>query len=695
MRVSICCIVLTVACGFAPSYAADASSGPAPGLKLTLKANGVTDVRPARLVALRAAANEPPSPFLSPGEFKATWEGTITQRIKGDYRFAALGHGTLKVTINDAVALDVTGDDLSGKPGPTVTLKKGKNTFRAEYASPKDGEAAIRLVWIPKGVMPESVPPTVFSHDAEDEKLVAQNRLRRGRALVAEHRCIQCHTADFKPDSGAMPELAQDAPNLDGIGGRVNQAWLAQWIDNPQHFRPTTAMPRVFKKPADEGKVADEAADIAAYLATDGNDGSGSDTAASADDDHEGARLFANLGCVGCHVAPTIKEPAATPNLRNPLAHVKAKWKPPALIEFLKKPEQHYAWSKMPNFRFTDDEARQLAAYLISSGAEAKDAGDGGDPKKGQELFQSSGCINCHASATKTIASTLKTKSLAERSDFTRGCMAKDAAARGSAPDFAMTHDDRAAIAALAATKFESLKKDTLAEFAERQVATLNCTACHARDRQDDTWSSLKDEVATILRDVPPDDHKTEEQFAGDQSRPPLTWLGEKLRPQWAAQFIGGKVEYKPRPWLRARMPGFPARAEALAQGQAAAHGVPTIAPPHETPDLALAEIGKKLVARQGGFACVQCHGVGEMKPFAAFEAPAINFSYVSDRLTREYYDRWVYNPQRVLPGTRMPAFADSEGKTPLKDIEGGDAKKQFDAIWNYLLMGKEMQPPE
>jgi len=42
-----------------------------------------------------------------------------------------------------------------------------------------------------------------------------------------------------------------------------------------------------------------------------------------------------------------------------------------------------------------------------------------------------------------------------------------------------------------------------------------------------------------------------------------------------------------------------------------------------------------------------------------------------------------------------MGSFADSEGKTALKDIEGGDAKKQFDAIWNYLLLGKDMKPPE
>ena len=693
MRVTVCCIVLAVACGFAPSFAAETPGGPTPGLKLTLESNGATDVRPARLVAFRSNVDAAPSPFLAPGAFRATWEGVITQRIKGEYSFLALGRGgSLKVTINDKVALDVSGDDLSGKPGPPVPLKKGRNTFRAEYTSPKVGEAAVRLLWMTRGVLPESVPPTVFSHDAEDEKLAAQNRLRRGRELLAEHRCVRCHAPDFKLDApGVMPELAQDAPSLDGIGARVKQEWLARWITDPHAFRPTTAMPRVFEKPDGDGKVADEAAHIAAYLASDGA-AQQQMTEASPGAADDGARVFANLGCVGCHVAPGVKHAAETPHPRNPLAHVPDKWHFAALVDFLKQPERHYAWSKMPNFRFTDEEANQLASFLFRD-AEMRQVVINGDATKGKELFQSSGCINCHA--TTKHESTLKTKSLAELNDFARGCVAKDASARGKAPEFPLTDEDRAAIAELAKGKFASLKQDTAAEFAERQVATLNCTACHARDRQDDTWSSLKDEVATLTNRLPAEDHKVEEQFAGDQSRPPLTWLGEKLRPQWAAAFIGGKVDYKPRPWLRARMPGFPARAEMLAQGQASAHGVPLVAPPLEKPDAELAETGRKLVARQGGFACVQCHGIGEMKAFAPFEAPALNFVHVADRLTREYYDRWVYNPQRVMPGTRMPSFADSEGKTALKDVLEGNAKRQFDAIWNYLLQGNEMKPPE
>src|SRR5437667_6767555 len=101
-------VLLFAACGVAillaaaaPPPLADMAETPAPGLKLTIESGGTKDVRPARLIALRVGADSPPSPFLAPGEFKATWEGALVQRIKGDYNFLAQGRGVLKVTIND------------------------------------------------------------------------------------------------------------------------------------------------------------------------------------------------------------------------------------------------------------------------------------------------------------------------------------------------------------------------------------------------------------------------------------------------------------------------------------------------------------------------------------------------------------------------------------------------------------------
>ena len=85
-----------------------------------------------------------------------------------------------------------------------------------------------------------------------------------------------------------------------------------------------------------------------------------------------------------------------------------------------------------------------------------------------------------------TRIGTARPPALAQLNDWTRGCMATDPAARGQAPAFTLADEARAAILSLASTQFASLKRDTPGEFSERQIAALNCLACHPRDRQDD-----------------------------------------------------------------------------------------------------------------------------------------------------------------------------------------------------------------
>jgi cytochrome c2 len=487
-----------------------------------------------------------------------------------------------------------------------------------------------------------------------------------------------------------MAELGADTPDLSDVGQRYTQAWLAHWINDPHAMRPDTVMLRVF---VSSGEAVDQRArDIAAYLVESSAKGQAADELqASAELVAKGTRLYTALGCVACHVQPDQTPAQDGPQNRVSHKFVKAKFQPGALKQFLLKPEAHYQWIKMPNFRLSDDEADALVAFLRSRKSPELKDDVSGDPKRGKELFQSSGCLSCHS---MKLENSFKAKPLAQLSDWTRGCAASDPSRRDNAPEFSLNDEQRASLLSLAATNFNSLKRDTPAEFAERQVVALNCTACHARDRQDDAWSGLSAEVQAMTQDLPPEDGKGSAEVSGDQSRPPLTWVGEKLRPPWMATFIGGELGYKPRQWLAARMPGFPARAKLLAEGLAASHGCPPVQPAPGKPDEQLAGIGRKLAGKAGGFSCIQCHSVGDQRALAPFEAPAINFAHVTDRLTREYYDRWVYNPQRVLPGTRMPQFADNSGKTALKDVFDGDARKQYDAIWNYLLAGDKITPP-
>jgi mono/diheme cytochrome c family protein len=142
-------------------------------------------------------------------------------------------------------------------------------------------------------------------------------------------------------------------------------------------------------------------------------------------------------------------------------------------------------------------------------------------------------------------------------------------------------------------------------------------------------------------------------------------------------------------------MPSFAARAQLLAEGLAEEHGcAPTLAP-DPPPDAQASEIGRQLCSKipNQGFSCVQCHAVAASPPVSPFEAPSINFVYVADRLRHDYYLRWVLNPQRIDPNTKMPRFSDDEGKTGLAAMDN-DATKQFEAIWQYMLEREQIKPP-
>ncbi|HEX8522514.1 MAG TPA: c-type cytochrome [Tepidisphaeraceae bacterium] len=691
-RLGCSCLVLLFASVAAAQSAQQGGDALALGVKVTFTSGKQTDVMSARLIALSVPEITPPTSFLPPGPFTATFEGFISLRIRGEYIFRPVGSGSVKVFVNDKPAPVTMGGEVAMAKGEPVKLTKGKNKIRVEYASPQKGDAIFRLYWAERGPA-EPVPPTVLMHDAKDEALAKQSQVRDGRNVFGALRCIRCHGSSSLKLETAMPELSQDAPDLSKVGLRLKRPWMAAWIANPRKFNPRAEMPRMLAS-ASPDAIPQEAADIASYLAQVDGAAPSVPTPAAANEAQmvEGARLYGNLGCLACHTPPDFGGTDAVTPARIPHKHIRAKYNLPALVEFLKKPEAHFQWIRMPNFHLSDEEAAALGQYLYYTCSEESAQAPAGDPVRGKQLFMSSGCLNCHTA--EGMQNSSKTPALADlKKQNLGGCLAKDTSHRGQAPDFGLDAGDRAALAAFLAGDAASLAQDAAPEFAERQIAQLNCAACHPRDKQDDVWSTIGKDVGAFLAKLPPEP-AAGEQYAPDQSRPPLTWVGEKLRPEWMAGFIGGKIAYKPRPWIRARMPWFPIRAKRLAAGLALEHGFAPASPQPAQQDQALAETGQKLVGKTGGFSCVQCHAVGQQKALAAFEAPAPNFAHVTERLRPDYFYRWMSKPQRVQPGTRMPDFADAEGKTALKNYFEGDADKQFMAIWNYLLAGEKIVPP-
>lgn len=620
------------------------------GLTLTITVGGKSDVSLAPNVWLNVPAGQPATPFVAPGKLAAKWEGTVTAELRADFTFHGEFTGHLKVTVGETVALDA--DDKGDQPveGKTVRLNKGANRLVAEYTAPDASDAKVRLFWSNKET-PYNPLPLSELRPVESPELAQSQLVRAGRDLFAEARCVKCHSAP-----GGMPELSMDAPSFDGIGSRRNFEWLAQWIGNPHALRSGTPMPQLFR--GADAKGQSEA--VAAFLSSLKG---AAKLEATKGDAEAGKALFEKMHCGACHPSPEGGE--VLPHQISQ-QQVNAKFAPGALAAFLQKPEEHFAWIRMPNFRLTADEAKSLAECLAAKAtpAEAKPAPtDAVLVDQGKKLVASAGCLNCHNLAGgKSELSTKPLQDLpAER--WTAGCLADSPAEGSKAPAYSFTAEQRSALRAFAATDRASLTRHTQTDFLTRQSQHLNCRQCHGQH----------------------------EGFPGFEI------LYGKLKPEWAAKFIAGTETWKPRPWLESRMPAFPAYAQNLAEGLSMIHGFgpKSVADskPAEAEDLM--KSGHKLVGSQGGLQCISCHPVNELGATQVFEAPGINLGHSFERMEPSFFRRWLRAPTSLQADSKMPVYFDEEGRSPLPDIQGGDGQKTILAVWEYLRLGKDMPKPE
>jgi len=123
-------------------------------------------------------------------------------------------------------------------------------------------------------------------------------------------------------------------------------------------------------------------------------------------------------------------------------------------------------------------------------------------------------------------------------------------------------------------------------------------------------------------------------------------------------------------------------------------HGLPPQTPPEPPVDLELAEQGRAMISTDGGFSCIACHAVREFGAQQVFESPGLNLALPGERLQPAYFRRWLNNPLRVDPQTKMPVYFD-QGRSPLADYFDGDAAKQIGALWHYLRLGAKMPLPK
>lgn len=303
------------------------------------------------------------------------------------------------------------------------------------------------------------------------------------------------------------------------------------------------------------------------------------------------------------------------------------------------------------------------------------------DPAKveiGRGLFASLGCASCHELKRdgKAIESTLAASSF-KGLHGDSGCLATTPSAK--APKFALNDAQkkslRDAIEYLAKDPAPPSDKDAIA----RTLTAFNCYACHVRDGRGGVEEQRRPSFATTYADL------------GDEGKlpPHLDGVGAKLTRNWLDHVLNDGA--KDRPYMKTRMPKF----GGANVGDLAAKFV-AVDPPAPHADIAIGQpekkvkaIGRHLVGTQA-FGCVQCHNFrGE----ASAGIPSMDMALMTRRLNRDWFARYVVDPQSYRPGTRMPSSW-PEKTSQLGDILDGDSRKQIEAVWTYLLDTDSANPP-
>lgn len=355
----------------------------------------------------------------------------------------------------------------------------------------------------------------------------------------------------------------------------------------------------------------------------------------------------------------------------------------PLSVEYFDKSGQKELSVEMegPDFGLTPISLLVSADKAVSQSVElipSKFKAVAGLADEGRALFQKTGCANCHSLKfeNEVVGKTLKARSISQLK-LTGGCLSSSVPS--GLPDYELTSSQRSAIvSALQNLRNPLSEKEEL----HRQMASLNCYACHIRDSFGGPEISRDRFFTTKVLEM------------GNEGRlpPTLTGVGDKLRETVLEKIV--ETGAKDRSYVVTRMPGFGAdHANLLTKHFVSVDLKKSRSQPLETID---SDPGKQMIASgrklagSDGLACIKCHTFGAKAPPGL---QAIDMAKMTERLREDWFHRYLLAPTEYRPGTRMPTSF-PEGKSVLTSIYDGNADRQIDALWLYLSQGQKAKLP-
>lgn len=532
-----------------------------------------------------------------------------------------------------------------------------------------------------------------------------------GESLFIQLGCHGCHLVD---GYGDLPKIG---PYLRRVAAKVDPSWMVRWVTNPHAFRPHTRMPN-FLFTQEEGIA------ITAYL-LDASKAEGEEWLAAHPEPpgidlhdpvliEQGKNLVNSLGCRGCHAVEAGQTATLVgqnkdfaPNLSRIAEKTNARW----LYHWLKNPRDYSPTTPMPSLRLSDEEAKAITAYLMTLGQKAETPEVYvrlSDPQliaRGKDLTRKYGCYGCHeipgmerearigVELTTFGSKTLEELFFGTRTDIPHTWdewtyhKLRDPRIYATErieqlmPNFALADADIKALRVFLTSRtdqrvperYRATYGGRVAELVEGQrlVQYYNCTGCHVIEGKGGYIRALYTEQPTF-------------------APPILNGQGAKVQPEWFFGFLKQPVAL--RPWLQVRMPTF-----GLSDKEASAIvnyftalarlEVPYVYIDRTTIAPESIAAGEKLMSEEY-FACFSCHQQGEKKPEGPPEGWAPDLALAKHRLNPEWIIEWIRDPQKLMPGTKMPSFYPGGPD----DVLGGDEELQIKAIRDYLMVLGETQ---
>ena len=216
----------------------------------------------------------------------------------------------------------------------------------------------------------------------------AAPKVTEGYRLFEKYGCYACHKVDWFPTS------RRPGPSLKNIREKVRPDWISAWVTKPKSFRPTTWMPQIFhlenfaenepvvksnygQGPEISGQAWNDTAvgAITAFILSRAPEAKVPEVPVQGDA-KRGREVFRVSGCLGCHnLSPYPGEETKTkdlafekegtnehgPDLRGVASKVNREW----LYAWIKDPKSYWPDTRMPNLRLSDQDAADIAAYMI------------------------------------------------------------------------------------------------------------------------------------------------------------------------------------------------------------------------------------------------------------------------------------------------------------------------------------------